>query len=106
MHNYPRVGNMHVARVEHRSPAPNPMEKDHYHANQSSCHRGIGAAVAERLAKEGFTMVVNYAGNSASAAAMVAGIEAAGGRAVAAQADIADVAAVARMFESTETAFG
>jgi 3-oxoacyl-[acyl-carrier protein] reductase len=67
---------------------------------------GIGAAVAERLARDGFTVVVNYAGNTASASAVVAGIEAAGGRAVAAQADISDVAAVARMFESTETAFG
>jgi 3-oxoacyl-[acyl-carrier protein] reductase len=38
---------------------------------------GIGAAVAERLAKDGFTVVVNYAGNSASAAAVVARIEAA-----------------------------
>src|SRR3984957_13091754 len=66
---------------------------------------GIGAAVAERLAKDGFTVVVNYAGNAASADAVVARIEAAGGRAVAAQADISDVAAVARMFESTETAF-
>jgi 3-oxoacyl-[acyl-carrier protein] reductase len=67
---------------------------------------GIGATVAERLAKDGFTVVVNYAGNAASAAAVVARIEAAGGRAVAAQADVSDVAAVARMFESTETAFG
>jgi 3-oxoacyl-[acyl-carrier protein] reductase len=67
---------------------------------------GIGTAVAERLAKDGFTVVVNYAGNSASAAAVVARIERAGGRAVAAQADISDVAAVARMFDSTETAFG
>jgi len=63
---------------------------------------GIGAAVAERLAKDGFTVVVNYAGNAASAAAVVVRIEAAGGHAVAAQADISDVAAVARM----ETAFG
>ena len=67
---------------------------------------GIGAAVAERLAKDGFTVVVNYAGNAASAAAVVARIEAAGGHAVAAQADISDVAAVARMFDSAETAFG
>src|SRR6476469_6736579 len=68
---------------------------------------GIGAAVAERMAKDGFTVVVNYAGNSASAAAaVVARIEAAGGHAVAAQADISDVAAVARMFDSAETAFG
>src|SRR3984957_3885823 len=67
--------------------------------------RGIGAAVAERLAKDGFTVVVNYAGNAASAEAVVARIEAAGGRAVTAKADIADVAAVARMFDSAETAF-
>src|SRR5467141_2389249 len=67
---------------------------------------GIGAAVAERLAKDDFTVVVNYSGNAASAATVVARIEAAGGRAVAAQADISDVAAVARMFDSTETAFG
>jgi 3-oxoacyl-[acyl-carrier protein] reductase len=67
---------------------------------------GIGAAVAERLAKDGFTVVVNYAGNAASAEAVVAKIEAAGGQAVAAKADVADGAAVARMFDSAETAFG
>jgi 3-oxoacyl-[acyl-carrier protein] reductase len=67
---------------------------------------GIGAAVAERLAKDGFTVVVNYAGNAASAEAVVAKIEAAGGQAVAAKADVSDGAAVARMFDSAETAFG
>ncbi len=67
---------------------------------------GIGAAVAERLGKEGFTVVVNYAGNAASAEAVVAKIEAAGGRAVAAQADISNTEAVRRMFDSTVTAFG
>jgi hypothetical protein len=67
---------------------------------------GIGAAVAERLARDGFTVVVNYAGNAASADAVVARIEDAGGRAVAAKADISDAAAVARMFDSAETAFG
>jgi 3-oxoacyl-[acyl-carrier protein] reductase len=67
---------------------------------------GIGAAVAERLAKDGFTVVVNYAGNAASAEAVVARIEAAGGRAVSAQADISNVAAVAHMFDAAETAFG
>jgi 3-oxoacyl-[acyl-carrier protein] reductase len=67
---------------------------------------GIGAAVAERLAEDGFTVVVNYAGNAASADALVAKIEADGDRAVAAQADIADVQAVRRMFESAEAAFG
>src|ERR1700733_13057011 len=67
---------------------------------------GISPAVVELRYKDGFPVVVNYAGNAASAAAVVARIEAAGGRAVAAQADISDVAAVARLFESTETAFG
>jgi 3-oxoacyl-[acyl-carrier protein] reductase len=67
---------------------------------------GIGAAVCERLARDGFTVVVNYGGNAAPAEALVARIEAAGGRAVTAQADIADAGQVARMFASAETAFG
>src|ERR1700722_7009920 len=67
---------------------------------------GIGAAVCERLARDGFTVVVNYAGNAAAADALVRRIEAAGGRAITAQADIADAAQVARMFASAETAFG
>jgi 3-oxoacyl-[acyl-carrier protein] reductase len=67
---------------------------------------GIGAAVSERLARDGFTVVVNYAGNVAPAEALVRRIEAAGGRAIAAQADISDPKAVARMFDSAETAFG
>jgi 3-oxoacyl-[acyl-carrier protein] reductase len=67
---------------------------------------GIGAAVAERLAKDGFAVVVNYAGNAASAQTVVARIEAAGGRAVTAKADVSDVADVARMFDSAQTAFG
>ena len=56
---------------------------------------GIGAAVAERLAKDGFTVVVNYVGNSASAAALVARIEAAGGRATAATSEMSAWAATA-----------
>ena len=67
---------------------------------------GIGAAVSERLARDGFTVVVNYAANAAPADALVRKIEAADGRAIAAQADISDPAAVIRMFDSAETAFG
>ncbi len=67
---------------------------------------GIGAAVAERLASDGFVVVVNYAGRADPAEALVARIEAAGGRAVAAQADIADAGAVARLFDTTQAAFG
>ena len=67
---------------------------------------GIGAAIAQRLARDGFTVVVNYAGNAAPAKALVAKIQNAGGRAVAAQADIADPAAVARLFDTAEAASG
>ncbi len=61
--------------------------------------RGIGAAIAERLAKDGFTVVVNYAGSAAPAEELVSRIERAGGKAVTAQADVSDVDAVRRMFQ-------
>jgi 3-oxoacyl-[acyl-carrier protein] reductase len=67
---------------------------------------GIGAAIAERLAQDGYTVVVNYAGNTAAAEAIVTKIKAAGGQAITAQADVANPDAVRRMFDSTETAFG
>jgi 3-oxoacyl-[acyl-carrier protein] reductase len=68
--------------------------------------RGIGAAIAERLAKDGFTVVINYAGSVAAAEALARKIEQAGGKAITAQADVADPAAVRRMFNATEAAFG
>lgn len=68
--------------------------------------RGIGASIAQRLGQDGFTVIVNYAGSAKSAEEVVAKIEAAGGRAITAQADVSDAAAVARMFESAEAAFG
>jgi 3-oxoacyl-[acyl-carrier protein] reductase len=68
--------------------------------------RGIGAAVAERLAREGFTVVVNYSGNEAAAETLVRKIEATGGHALAVRADVADPVAVGRLFEAAETAFG
>jgi 3-oxoacyl-[acyl-carrier protein] reductase len=67
---------------------------------------GIGATIAERLAKDGYTVVVNYAGNTTAAEAVVSKIKAAGGQAITAQADVANPDAVRRMFDSTETAFG
>ena len=67
---------------------------------------GIGAAVSERLARDGFTVVVNYAGKAQPAEDLVRRIEAAGGKAVAHQADIADPEAVRKMFEAARTAFG
>jgi 3-oxoacyl-[acyl-carrier protein] reductase len=68
--------------------------------------RGIGAAIAERLASDGFTVVINYAGKAAEAEALAAKIEQAGGTALTAQADVSDAAAVERMFDAAEAAFG
>jgi 3-oxoacyl-[acyl-carrier protein] reductase len=68
--------------------------------------RGIGASVAERLARDGLTVVVNYSTNAAPAEALVRKIEESGGRATAAQADVTDVGAVRRMFDSAESVFG
>jgi 3-oxoacyl-[acyl-carrier protein] reductase len=68
--------------------------------------RGIGAAVAERLAKDGFTVVVNYSGDAAPAETLARKIEGAGGRALTAKADVSDPAAVRRMFDAAEAAFG
>ena len=52
--------------------------------------RGIGAAIAERLAGDGFAVVINYAGSAAEAEALAAKIAQAGGRAITAQADVSD----------------
>jgi 3-oxoacyl-[acyl-carrier protein] reductase len=60
--------------------------------------RGIGRAIAQRLAKDGFTVIVNYAGNAASAEETVQEIIAQGGHAVAIQADVASEADVSRLF--------
>jgi 3-oxoacyl-[acyl-carrier protein] reductase len=68
--------------------------------------RGIGAAIGQRLARDGFTVVVNYAGRAADAETLVSNIEAEGGRAISAQADVSDATAVARMFDAVEAAFG
>ena len=68
--------------------------------------RGIGAAVAQRLARDGFAVAVNYAGDTASAEALVKQIEAAGGKAIAVKADVADAAAVRALFDTAEKTFG
>jgi 3-oxoacyl-[acyl-carrier protein] reductase len=68
--------------------------------------RGIGSSVAERLARDGFTLIVNYSENAAPAEALVRKIEQAGGRALAAKADISDASSVRRMFDAAEAAFG
>jgi 3-oxoacyl-[acyl-carrier protein] reductase len=67
---------------------------------------GIGRAVALRLARDGFAVVLNYAGHAAHAESAVAEIKGAGGHAFAVQADVADAAAVDRLFQETLGAFG
>jgi 3-oxoacyl-[acyl-carrier protein] reductase len=68
--------------------------------------RGIGRAVAWRLARDGFAVVVNYAGGAEEADALVGKIQAAGGRAISVQADVADSTAVSRLFDAAEAEFG
>lgn len=68
--------------------------------------RGIGAAVAERLAKEGFAVVINYANQALPAEALVEKITLLGGRALAYRADVSDAKAVAGMFDHAEKAYG
>src|ERR1700690_2236328 len=68
--------------------------------------RGIGAAVAERLAGDGFTVIINYSASAGPAEALVREIEAKGGRALAARADVSDADAMRGMFDAAEAAFG
>lgn len=68
--------------------------------------RGIGAATARRLARDGFAVTVNCLVNRDLAAQVVRDIEAAGGRAIWRQADVADPAAVRALFDANQEAFG
>jgi 3-oxoacyl-[acyl-carrier protein] reductase len=68
--------------------------------------RGIGAAVALRLAADGFTVVVNYSGDAASAEALVSQIESSGGSALSVKADVSDSVAVKLMFDTVEAKCG
>ena len=68
--------------------------------------RGIGAAVARRLAKDGFSVVVNYTGNAAEAESVVGDIKQGGGNALSVQADVSDPAAMRRMFDQAAAVSG
>ena len=68
--------------------------------------KGIGAAIAKRLADEGASVVVNYASSKEAADRVVAAIAAKGGKAVAVQANMADKADIQRLFAETQRAFG
>jgi 3-oxoacyl-[acyl-carrier protein] reductase len=68
--------------------------------------RGIGAAIAQRLAREGYAVVVNYAGQLEEAQGVVAAIEAQGGAAFAMRADVSDSAAVRSLFDAAIDRYG
>lgn len=68
--------------------------------------RGIGAATAALAGRRGMAVAVNYRADATAAGAVVAEIAAAGGRARAFQADVADAAAVERLFDEVEAVFG
>jgi 3-oxoacyl-[acyl-carrier protein] reductase len=72
----------------------------------SGASRGIGMAVAERLARDGFKLIINYSENAAPAEELVRKLEGAGAQAIAVKADISDSRAVREMFDAAETAFG
>jgi len=68
--------------------------------------RGIGAAIAKRLAADGASVAVTYSKGADAAASVVKGIERAGGKAVAIQADATDAGAVEAAVEKTVATFG
>lgn len=68
--------------------------------------RGIGRAVAERLARAGAAVVVNYSSSAAAAREVAAGIEAAGGKAAAIRADVSRLPEIVRLFDETIARFG
>src|SRR4029453_7391273 len=68
--------------------------------------RGIGAAIAQRLARDGIAVIVNYSGDVQAAEAVVSGIRTAGGQAEAVKADVSDPAAARRLFDAAEKSFG
>lgn len=68
--------------------------------------RGIGAAIAKRIARDGVAVLVNYAGRAADAEKVVEEIKSGGGRAIAQQGDVSKPADVEKLFSVAEAAFG
>jgi len=68
--------------------------------------KGLGAAIAHGLAREGASVVVNYASSKGAADAVVAGIVGSGGKAIAVKADMRDPQEVAALFAQTHHVYG
>jgi len=92
--------------VAGKSNAQTPAARNGKVAVVTGSSRGIGAATAKRLARDGYAVTVNCEKNRDLAAAVVRDIEAVGGRAIWVQADVSDPAAVRRLFDENERAFG
>lgn len=82
------------------------MPKNNRTALITGSSRGIGAAIASRLAKDGFSVVINYARSSKQAEGLVDEIVDAGGTALAIQADVSNAEAVAKMYDKIEKELG
>jgi 3-oxoacyl-[acyl-carrier protein] reductase len=98
----PLAASRSIAMTEHSSTS----ETSRRVAVVTGGSRGIGRESAERLAREGYAVVVNYAGNEAEADKAVAAISEAGGQAVAFRADVAEEAEVSALFHTAEQTFG
>lgn len=72
----------------------------------SGASKGIGAAIAERLAEDGAAVIVNYAASAKQAEAVVAKIKAAGGKAEAVRADLSKPAEAKQLIDQTVAEFG
>src|SRR5450631_2849391 len=68
--------------------------------------KGIGASIAEHLAAQGASVVVNYASSKAGADKVVNAITAKGGKAIAEQGDVSSEADIKRLFDETKQAYG